>query len=634
MFVGRASVLELIGGLVEPRGEHDSGGPRPVVVLTGCGGSGRTAILEETSRTWRKRTASVLVQPLVLDGDRTSLRPLLTSVMLGLGVGVSGYPVAFPRSVVAQLALSADFAGLPAGDQRTRLRERLNDYKRKPALDRFLKALAHDSFALVHVQVPGLSDLVPKLAAEVAESALNRLHRWRGLTRFSWGDAVDWFGHQDQDFTNDAEATLIQLGARAKSADPVVRRGVDDVLVAAFLADLRRSHARVRGRVPQMLLLLDDGDVPSAVTFVRSLLRVRQAIADSRPTPQNRLPDPLAVVTTSAGPAAAGATPWPGTGPVAGPRARVEVADLTPAEVLQLARSHDWVTSERTGTVAARLTHGHAFATEFVLRLLGDNPGLADDLGALLAGGEPDEDVRVDRHLLRIFVRGLDPQRRADEASVEALITLSAARTWQEAGALVPLLPPPFGLGSPLYTSPTLWAAPGGDGERRLHPLARYLGLRALAVRPDPQTGWEGVFRTLRGKLHPDDRAGRWHHERMLGGRAKVAEELAALLPELPAAQWLELFDAVVLTPDPRVTDLAELKGLGRPPTPAGHTDALFGIVPALERDPCVTRPEDIAALRKLASHGFLQLAETEGVADKEPFLDRAGRYSADGSWY
>ncbi|MEV6639616.1 hypothetical protein [Amycolatopsis sp. NPDC051371] len=632
MFVGRTSVLELIDDLTGPRGENPSGGPRPVVVLTGCGGSGRTAILDEALRTWRDRTASVLVQPLILDGDRASLRPLLTSIMLGLGVGVPGYSVSFPRSLIAQLAISADFAGQPADDQRIRLRERLNDYKRKPALDRFLKALAHDSFTLVHVQVPGLSELVPKLAAEAAESALNRLYRGRGLMRFSWGDAVDWFTHQDQDFTNDAEATLIQLGARAKSADPVIRRGVDDVLVAAFLADLRRSHARVRGRPPQMLLLLDDGDVPAAVTFVRSLLRVRQAIADSRPTPENRLPDPLTVVTTSAGPAAAGAAHWPGTGPVDGPRLRVDVADLTSAEVLQLARSHDWATSERTGSVAGRLTHGHAAATEFVLRRLGEDPRLLDHLGTLLDGHEPDENVRVDRHLLQILVRGLDPQRTPDDASVEALITLAAARTWQEAGTLVPLLPPPFDLGSPLYTSPTLWAAPGG--ERRLHPLARYLGLRALAARPDAQTGWEGVFRLLRGKTHPDDQAGRWHHERMLGGRKKVADELAALLPELPSAEWLQLFDAVVVTPDPRATDLAEMKGLGRPPTPVGHTDALLGIVPALERDPCVTRPEDIAALRKLAGHGFLRLAETEGVADKQPFLDRAARYSADSGWY
>lgn len=178
-----------------------------------------------------------------------------------------------------------------------------------------------------------------------------------------------------------------------------------------------------------------------------------------------------------------------------------------------------------------------------------------------------------------------------------------------------------------------MWSA-AGDGERRLHPLARYLGLRALAARPDAQTGWEGVFRLLRGKTHPDDQAGRWHHERMLGGRGKVADELAAQLPERPAAEWLELFDAVVATPDPRATDPAEIRGLGRPPTPAGHTDALLGIVPALERDPCVTRVADITALRRLAAHGFRKLAETAGVTDRQPFLDRADRYTTDSSWY
>ncbi|WP_410643490.1 hypothetical protein [Amycolatopsis sp. lyj-346] len=374
----------------------------------------------------------------------------------------------FPRSLVAQLAISANFAGLPPSDQLIRLRERLNEYKRKPALDSFLTALARDSFALVHVQVPGLSELVPGLAAEVTRSALNRLYRGRGLMRLSWGDAVDWFRHQDQDFAMNAETTLIELSARAKSADPLVRRSVDDVLVAAFLADLRRSHARVRGRPPQMLLLLDDGDVPEAVTFVRSLLRVRQAIAGARPTPENRLPDPLTVITTSAGPAAAGAVPWSGPDPADAPRVRVDVTDLSAADVLQLSRSHDWTTSERTAGVAFRLTHGHAAATEFVLHRLGQNPRWLDEPNALLDSTDPDEDVRVDRHLLRIFVRGLDPQRRPDDAAAEALITLAAARAWPEAGTLVRLLPPPFGLGSPLYTSPTLWPA-SGDGVRRLH---------------------------------------------------------------------------------------------------------------------------------------------------------------------
>lgn len=633
MFVGRTSVLELIGELTEPRGENDPAGPRPVLFLTGCGGSGRTAILEEALRTWRERTASVLVQPLLPDGDRTSLRPLLTSIMLGLGVGVPGYRVTFPRSLVAQLAISADFTGLPPGDQLIRLRERLNEYKRRPALDGFLTDLAHDSFALVHVRVPGLPDLVPRLAAEVTRATLNRLYRGRLLMRFSWGDAVDWFRHLDQDFARNSETTLIELSARAKSADPLVRRSVDDVLVAAFLADLRRSHARIRGRPPQMLLLLDDGDVPEATTFLRSLLRVRQAIAAGRPTPENRLPDPLTVVTTSSGPAAAGAVPWAGAYPVDVPQVRVDVTDLSSTEVLQLSRSHDWTTSERTASVAFRLTRGHPAATGFVLRRLGENPRLLDDPNALLDGPGPDEDVPADRYLLRLFARDLDPHRRPDEASVEALITLAAARTWREAATLVSLLPPPFDLGSPIYTSPTLWSASAG-GERRLHPLARYLGLRALAARPDAQTGWEGVFRLLRGKAHPDDHAGRWHHERMLGGRAKVANELAALLPERSSAEWLELFDAVVLSPDPRVTDPAEIRGLGRAPTPAGHTDALLGIVPALERDPCVTRVADITALRQLAGHGFRRLAETEGVADKEPFLDRADRYAADSGWY
>ncbi|MEV6872877.1 hypothetical protein [Amycolatopsis sp. NPDC051128] len=638
MFVGRTLLLGLIDDLTK---SHGAGGrPRPVLVLEGCGGSGRTAVLAEALRNWRDRTPSVLVQPLILgEEDRASIGPVLASLMLGLSVGVPGYAVAFRRSLIAQIVLTEDFEGISPDEARARLRTVLNGYQKRPALRDFLNALATSALDSAHVQVPGLPSLAPRLALHLVDGFLSRLQRWRGLLKFTWGDAPQWFGHQDQDFTGDHEETLIQLSTRARSTNPATRRGVDDLLVGALLADLRRSHSRVRGRPPNVLVLLDDGDVPAAATFVRSLLRVRPAIAASRATPHNRLPDPLTVVTTSTGSLAealrrqAPPATWTGAAPGNGPWLRVPVGDLSHDEVRQLARSHDWGSPEQTGAAAYRLTRGHPAATMFVLRRLGASEEYLEDLDALLDSREPDEGIPVEEFLLRIFVRGLDPHQPADATLVDALITLSAARSRQEAGDLAGLLPPPLELGSALYTSPTLWSADGGGAER-LHPLARYLGLRALAARPAAQTGWDGVFGTLRAKVEPDDRARRLHHDRMLGGRTKVAAELAGLLPELTATSWLELFDAVVATPDPRERDMAVIKGLGHPPTPPGHTHVLLGVVPALEQDPCVSRSADIDALRKLAWYGFLKLAEMDGVRDRQPFIDRAMRYSQDGSWF
>ncbi len=632
MFVGRAELLALIDQLTAPQAQPVT---PPLLVLEGCGGSGRSSILAQAQAKWRNRTPSVLVQPPIHgDTEHIAIRPLLTLVMLGLSVGVKGYPVTFPRSLIAQIVINAN---LPPDTTRAQLRELLTSYRQRPILVAFLNQLVAAALAFAQVQVPGLP-ATPDATKGLVDAITGRLFSVLPIRRFTWGHAPEWFGHQDQGFTDDHEETLILLSGQARSTVAANRRGVDDLLVSALLADLRHSRARVNSRPPQVLVLLDDGDTPRATAFARSLMRVRQGLEDAG---HRRLADPLAVVTTSAGPLAESlkamtpASVWPEPGPWL----RAEVQDLTGDEVRQLARSLDRFTPELTGAAAYRLTRGHPEATELVLGRIKRNRKLVEDLDQLLGEREPDEEepereFPLDEHLLRMFVRGLSPYKHVDENTVEALVTLSAARSWREASTLTGLLPPPLEIGSNLYTSPTLWSPAAESDDRHLHPLARYLGLRALAARTDARTGWEGVFRRLRAKIDPGDLAARLHHERMLNGKTAVAGELAALLPERSSREWLELFDAVVATPDPRERqDMASVKGIGQPSTPLGHTTTLLGVVPALERDPCVAKTSDIEALRKLAWFSFLRLAETEGVRDKQPFIDRATRYAQDGQW-
>jgi hypothetical protein len=219
--------------------------------------------------------------------------------------------------------------------------------------------------------------------------------------------------------------------------------------------------------------------------------------------------------------------------------------------------------------------------------------------------------------MLRLFVRGLTPDKRDDDTSRAALVTLSAARDRSEAQALLNLLPETVTNRSPVLTSPTLWA-----GER-LHPLVRYLGLRVLATRA---ADWDRPFGTLAATTSPGPRL---HHQRMLGKRAVVATELAQLLPSMSAEDWVDLFDEVVAIADPRERDVAVIRAVGQPATVAGHVCRLIGVVPAHDRDPCLSDPAARQDLRDAARRSFTWLADMSGVADPLPFTRRAKKYGS-----
>ncbi|WP_020673309.1 hypothetical protein [Amycolatopsis nigrescens] len=641
MFVGRSSLLALIDQVVKVPAEDGPGETRPVLVLEGCGGSGRTAVLEQALERWTDQTPAVLVRPLELDGDGDSaVRPVLAAVMLGLSLGAPGYTVAFPRVVLAHIALAEKTTGVDPGKALEGLRKRLNTYQDRTALIGFVADLVRAAGALAeNIKVPGAAAIAPATADRIAQGVVARLQRSRWMVRFTWSEAaLSWFGHQGQGRNFDPERALLRLSAQSRSEDPSVRRDVDDLLVAALLADLRHSLARTTGRPANVLVLLDDGDTPAAMSFTSSLLRVRQAIAATPGNPESELPDPLTMVTTSNGTltgALARWLPppahWDETKPVAaadtsGLWLRMSLADLHSEHVLQLTRNQLWPDDLGTSAIASavyRLTRGHAEATAFVLEKLNTEPRLVNDLDKVLRGLGPEPDVLVERHLLRPFVRGLNAHKLADETLLEALITLAAARNRLEAKALAPLLPPPVGVDSALFISPTLWSPAGASEQRRLHPLVRYLGLRALAARG--AAAWTTVFECLRAAAGPDDLAGGLHHDRLLGKKEAVAAELARLLPEAHSDEWLDLFDEVIATADPRERDLDAIRGTGQPGTTTGHLVRLLGVLPALESSPLVTEWTALEKLRAHAAHGYRQLADH--ARDPAPFILRAQLY-------
>ncbi|KAA8880093.1 hypothetical protein F3087_42575 [Nocardia colli] len=635
VFVGRTDLLELIDNLITIPATSAAATPKPVLVVEGCGGSGRTAVLNKVLEKWQGHTPSVLVRPLELPFNVTDpVRTVLAAVMLGLSVDIPGYAVAFPRVLIAQIVIAEDFSGLTTQAQLERLTELLDRYQDRAALMGFVRDLIEMAGALAaNINVPGVGVIPPGMVNRLAGALVGRLMRGRLLSRFTWRPKAAWFGHQDLGLLFNWEPALIGLSRNARSTDPAIRRDVDDVLVGALLADLRHSVAKVGRRTSNVLVLIDDGDAPAAASFTGSLLRVRESIA----AVGTGLTDPLTVVTTSSGVLVdelAGQVPPPAVwtapldpariGTADAPWARVRLPELSERDVRLMAKEVDQYQSERIGESVYRLTRGHPAATDYLLRRIKRERDLLGDLDALLRSPGPEAGTTVEQYLLRIFGRGLSVHKLLRRELATALVTVSAARGKNEALGLVALLPGGVEHDSPFYKSRSLWAPAAPGAEEKLPALARLLGLRALHARTDGQ-GWAQVLGRLRDGVAADDQASRLHHARLLDGRGAVVGELAEKLPQLASSQWLRLFDEIVETPDPGRRDSDLIDGPGRPRSLEDHIAVLVALVPAFESDIRISAPEQKSTLCSRIAHSYEQVSDH--APDSAPFLLRATRY-------
>jgi hypothetical protein len=279
--------------------------------------------------------------------------------MLGLGTEVPGYKVSFDRLVLAQVAMSEPVEG-PSADARLELmRRRLNAYRSRGAVVELVRDLAEVSQAAIRtVPVPGAEVVGPAVAELTSRSIVRRLRRSAWLARWTWKDALAWFGHQDQGLRLDPVRVLVDLSVQAHSENQGVRQGVDDLLAAALLADLRDSLGHSTGRPWNALILVDNGDLPAVQGFVRALLRARRQADRSVP------PDPVAIVVASSGELAAnlaGDAPvyprcsedevptWVAEDAAQGAAVLpVPLGELQVAEVQQLAKSYAVVRADRS----------------------------------------------------------------------------------------------------------------------------------------------------------------------------------------------------------------------------------------------------------------------------------------------
>ncbi|WP_067893694.1 hypothetical protein [Nocardia vaccinii] len=644
----------LVERLTESPHDHDQLRPRPVLVLEGCGGSGRTGLLLDILDEWKDRTYAERLTSREWEiadrtgdigpGERDPLRPLMVAIMVWLGKRLPGFRLTRMRMLVAHIAISTDFRGLALDEQLRLLDAELDRYCDPRQLRGLLEGLARFVAAAIPNPPPPLNIVLDVAKTEWLSDAVPALVR-RGMRR-RLDHAVRWFAHRDLGMRSKPGQVLIDLANHARLRDPVVQASVDDVLTGALLADLRESVQRLGARTPNILLLLDDGDLPMATAFTLSLLRVRGLVAAAGTRTAQAGADPLTVITASSGALTAalhdhtGRRPgWsetevrtilaPHTTSGHGTRA---IADLVARSGPELA-TRSWLRAELTGftrdeillradpialfrapTIAAnleRLTHRHHEATELALRKISTNPRLWQDIEGLLTSrvtldrrapadlraASPEQttaDASLEEHLLYVFASGLDPATQPTTALIDAMITVSAARNLREAQSLL-VLHDRDAVGTtahPLYTSPTLWtAAPSGNAPvRQMHPLARYLGLRALAVRRDPARGWNAVFELLREQCEDNDIAARLCCDRMLRRHEQVVGELADLHATLPWPDWRALFAEILATPDPhpRAPEVASLRELFSPDTRHWHIATLLAAVPAY-RNPCVT---------------------------------------------
>jgi hypothetical protein len=643
IFAGRSDLTSLIDQFVEVGGGSrvaaDTG--RPVLILEGCGGSGRSELLRAAWGRWVVHTPTVAVDPLaVADVESGSMRPILAAVMLGLSAEVPGYKMSFPRVVLAHIAMTEPVRHPDPQHAVDVMQQRLNMYQDRGAVMKMVGGLVRAAGTAVKQTVPGVKVLTPAVVDGAAEEMVKRLYRSGWLARLSWRDALAWFRHQDQGLHHDPVRALVRLSVQAGIDALAVRTEVDDLLMAALLADLRDSVARSPGRPWNPLVLLDNGDAPPAISFAAALVRVRQNLANTG-TP----PDPLTIVAMSGGPLgeeltrqASARVRWeesrladmkPEDVRRAGTWLAICLSDLAAGDVRQMARACEWppeVGVDRVAETVYRLTRGHPAGSALVLSNLEAAPELIDNLDAVLRLPGPEPGRSVEQYLLDRIIAGVSARRRVDQRLREDLVTLSAARDGTEAQELAPLLGTPATGVPTLFRLTTLWSVSGIRGHPALAPFVRYLLLRALANRGEGHRArWHAAFKALYDRaVAIDDRAGVLHHGLLVGRASSTIAELVSLLGEIRAEGWLALLDQSVATPA-----LCEYSP-SAPASPSAGGYALWveQLVTGLHAlaDPQLSDSDSLHHLYLRIAHAYRQLADAR-LDGLNHFLARADRY-------
>lgn len=591
---GRETALRGISALMWPYLPLPPGRRRPVVYLQGGAGTGKTALLDTLAERIRQKVPHARAG---FAGRRTEDVPGTLSDLAGqLSRHRPRYRrLRFPRLIIGLLVQEADL-DLTRYDfeQARRVVDQL--VKRRLTGNRFQRLLKQllGSPPQLSIQL-GPTVAVLRLPLNAIAALLGRTFPSRSLR---------WFGHRDRELTDRPVDTLVELStwARLARSDPdgaagrEARNRAAGLLCEAFLADLRDAPRRVR-RLRTPVLLLDDADAEPGRAFLRTLLAARA------PLPPGGRPEPLTVVAAGKrelpemadapvrelGEFTAGALPSgapgpsaaaPGSAPAGGPAGvpagagtpgaapgggapsaeadaeyplwlRHRLSDLTRFDITRMLGGR---TDERLATVIHDFTAGHPESAALLAEAALRAPDPAAGVGALLPQdlpAEPDPAAAAAPGGGTVEERLLARLLPVDAAQLPAYARCAAARGEPDGLRL-------------LYHSGLVetalreevrrvapWERSGDSGATVL----RRLLLRRLGADPEEWAAVHGRLRTYCAER--EDRVGELYHRLALGELTPVAEELAALLPQLPGERWLRLLREATAAP----FTLAEQRG-------------------------------------------------------------------------
>jgi hypothetical protein len=543
----------------------------PVLIFTGSRSAGKTALLDAVESRLDQRVPYARI-----DFETTkavSTHEVLSALAFDLNRHCATYGrIAFPRFVVGRIVMAQklDFTNMDAA--RAKIEATLEDYRNIPRLREFLSGLGSEVLTAVPgLKIPGsltISKYLPNLL-------LDGLRSWRGSRRVVLGSGQDWYGHQDRGLDRGkALDVLAGLNRRAQQPDGEDdRRAVDELLLAAFLADLRAGFGR-GWRAPRQTLncvmLLDNADNAGAQAFLADLVEARRLHSAKYPDD----PDPVTVVATSRGPLVS-------QGIADGaPVVRLDEARFDLAVTPDAGQTRRWwyavalraLTRDEVGNMVGalslqrgsdrqlaesiyRFTRGHPGSTRLLIKAIAERPDDAMGLPSILDRREPGAQgsATVRGTLETSFLAGFPK----GEAAMHDLVTCAAARDLPEASRLAAQsgLLIEAAVEEPAVLASELWTD-GGDGRPKvLQPVLRRLLLLRLAARDDDDpANWSRVHTWLCEKAtRTDDEAGVLHHTLARGQLEAVTRVLAERIedPDTNVAAWLDLVRSTVAAPAP-----------------------------------------------------------------------------------
>lgn len=537
---GRAEVAALVRQAMAARGG-------PVLVFEGPPGSGKTSLLDALAELLRNRVPSAQfdLDSVHLDpdrGERGAIPSLVAELAFQLARQAGSYgTLSFPRLVIGFLVQQLDLDRMDRERARQQVDEALRAHR---GMDRWTTILQEAANQLA-ATVPG-GDVVPDtLVQEVVAGGLRLAGRWAPGRRFLLGPYQQWYGHQDLGLTDPAIEALVGLKRWSDSAEhnPDHQHRIDDLLLRAFLADLRDAYRRAEragGWAYNSVLLLDNVDGELGQAFLIELVRVRRDATAGGTASQ----DPLTVVVTSHGAllseveAGVAADDGDRSGRRSGAERerwwqRVPLPPLTlneiSAMIAQLALSDG--NTQHLATVVHEFTRGQVAATELVLAAI-DAEGRADvELAALL---RPQADgSSLEQRLLDRLLAGVDVGSAAD------LAVCAAARDPEPVKRLARKLRL-AGAHSGLDTAP-LWSP-----DQHEVTLARRLLLRRLAT----TDRWTEAFEALRADATQQQDADlALYYAVALGEWGPIAAQLTERLGPGVMPGWLDTMHQIVAAP-------------------------------------------------------------------------------------